>query len=626
MPEPLTVVGAVTPVVTNALEAMGTTLGKSVGKFAKSIVDKAVVDLGIGFRKYLEASYDRCKHFKTILNQSQPLEVKKYYIHNTLSCGNKVVQDDELIDGIRKFKRVVITGLAGSGKSMFMKYLTVRRFEVPTGTIPLFIELRQLNSITQRDLVQFISASCTGKGVNVSLDQFRMALAAGAFIIILDGFDELNHEYRDEIQKQIIDISHKYPDTPIIISSRPDDRFKSWTQFHIYHVDKLTKDQALELIRSLEYDDGVKDRFYKEVSTRLYSSHESFLSSPLLTTIMLLTYEEFAEIPIKMHAFYSQAFDTLFQKHDASKEQYQRKTHTSLGREDFKFAFAAFCAMSYLNQQFSFEQGELQETAESAVKYIKQAKPEIRSVSAKGLLDDLKESVCLLQQDGLETAFVHRSFQEYFAAVFATGLHGEKIKKVLDKYALRFGDSVIAMAMEISRETVEQEWVLPVLDELRAKFNLDNSEATLSSRLRAAIMNFRVYRDGDSIFVAGYALADEVVGPLETICSLYPSQLGRALLVENLRSRLPEAARDFSQINDSDLKSYVEFKALMNAKQRQKVNSPVVVDLRNDDYEWLLNFLNLEDTFDKMRKGFTSIRRSIEQRAKKRRVILDEFL
>ena len=94
---------------------------------------------------------------------------------------------------------------------------------------------------------------------------------------------------------------------------------------NVFQVKKLSKSQTVTLISGLDYDEGVKKRFLRLVNGKLYDSHESFLSSPLLVTIMLLTYEEFAEIPDKMHVFYSQAFDTLFQKHDAGKEQYQTK-------------------------------------------------------------------------------------------------------------------------------------------------------------------------------------------------------------------------------------------------------------------------------------------------------------
>ena len=106
------------------------------------------------------------------------------------------------------------------------------------------------------------------------------------------------------------------------------------------------------------------------------------------------------------------------------------KTHTGLPKEEFKASFSAFSAMSYLDQKFSFDAASLEKTAEIALKYtLARNGGPARGITPKQFVDDLQESVCMLQPDGLETTFVHRSFQEYFAAAFVTGLHGSKIKK-----------------------------------------------------------------------------------------------------------------------------------------------------------------------------------------------------
>ena len=235
-----------------------------------------------------------------------------------------------------------------------MRYLTVHHFENPTGTIPLFVELRRLNSLTDKGLLTFIRNECASSMSVISANQFNLALRAGAFLLVLDGFDELNLDIRDNIQRQILSIRKDFPAAGIVVSSRPDDRFGGWTEFHVHRVNDLDKEQTIQLIQNLPYDAGVKKRFVREVSERLYASHKSFLSSPLLATIMLLTYEGYAEIPNKMHSFYGQAFDTLFQRHDAQKEQFIRQTHTGLPLDDFKSCFAAFCALSYLQERYAF--------------------------------------------------------------------------------------------------------------------------------------------------------------------------------------------------------------------------------------------------------------------------------
>lgn len=313
------------PVVKEALNSFGKVIAGHAGRLTKSTLDRLTVNLKIGFQEYLNLSYERCKQYKTILNTNQPLDLAVNYVHVTLSCNREVFSDDDLINQLVNRRSVVITGLAGSGKSMFMKYLTICKFEDPSCGVPLFVELRKMNGLGGQDLLTFIRTSCTARSSNINKEQFELSLMAGALILILDGFDELDYDFRNEIQSQILSIRENFSKTVIVISSRPDDRFGSWQAFHVFKVDQLSKKQTLRLIRGLHYNKGVKSRFASQVSKKLYEEHTSFLSSPLLATIMLLTYEEFAEIPDKMHMFYSQAFDTLYQKHDARRNSFKGK-------------------------------------------------------------------------------------------------------------------------------------------------------------------------------------------------------------------------------------------------------------------------------------------------------------
>ena len=84
-------------------------------------------------------------------------------------------------------------------------------------------------------------------------------------------------------------------------------------------VQPLDLASAVELVRKLPFDDPVKERFVADLHGGLFKSHESFLSNPLLLSIMLLTYSDIAHIPTKLSIFYTQAYESLFQKHDALK-------------------------------------------------------------------------------------------------------------------------------------------------------------------------------------------------------------------------------------------------------------------------------------------------------------------
>ena len=73
------------------------------------------------------------------------------YVNLNFTCGNKVFDDFAVIEELRKRKKLIISGTAGGGKTIFMKYLWISLFENPKGKIPVFIELRKLNDVNTSD-------------------------------------------------------------------------------------------------------------------------------------------------------------------------------------------------------------------------------------------------------------------------------------------------------------------------------------------------------------------------------------------------------------------------------------------------------------------------------------------
>jgi hypothetical protein len=156
--------------------------------------------------------------------------------------------------------------------------------------------------------------------------------------------------------------------------------------------------------------------------------------------------------------------------------------------------------MTYLQNQISFDEKVLKATAKSAVDYLKQkADKSYTKLTGDQFVADLRESVCLLQADGLNTSFVHRSFQEYFTSLFATSIHPSQLRPLLDQCSERFSDSVLRMALDMDRDTVEKEWVMPTLQHLSAELRLEDNGCGLSQRLAAMVneIQFLRYHDGN---------------------------------------------------------------------------------------------------------------------------------
>jgi hypothetical protein len=219
----------------------------------------------------------------------------------------------------------------------------------------------------------------------------------------------------------------------------------------------MNKNEIIKLVSKLHYDGPIKRKFIQRLKTDLYARHQSFLSSPLLATMMLLTFDQFADIPQKIHLFYEQAFDTLFAKHDATKEAFKRKMHTQLPIDVFKKHLSYFCLASYYDEKFEFSKEEVLEYVNKGLTI------EGANINPGDFLLDMTESVCTLQRDGLKYVFTHRSFQEFFAAYCLSRVTSKHVAEILPHVARRPTDAVIGLLYDMNSELVESEFILPQL-------------------------------------------------------------------------------------------------------------------------------------------------------------------
>lgn len=407
------------------------------------------------FSKYSNFMYRKCSIVRTLYSKTEPRYLDDVYVSTTFwRPGCPEVSNIDLEKEFSSGRRIIIKGNGGSGKTFFIKWLWLRRFAVENGKIPILVELRRLSDLATIDLLSFCrlelqSEAVFGKGA------FESLCAAGRFEFILDGFDEVAKEKRRLVEKQILELAEKYPDCSFLVSGREDDRFVGWGPFIVYDVAPMSLDQVKTLIGKVPFDVKVKKRFLENLSPNFYRQHQSFLSNPLLSIMMLMTFHDNAVIPSKLTTFYSHAFQTLLTWHDATKDSFER--HRTLREDQFRRVFSTLCLLSYYQEVFEFTESSLDEYIVRALKY--------HSIEAdvKGVKDDICESVNLIQRDGMKFVFVHRSFQEFFAADCAMKTISGKASEFLTFFARMRRDSVLQMAYEIHPELFIDAYIIPRL-------------------------------------------------------------------------------------------------------------------------------------------------------------------
>ena len=107
---------------------------------------------------------------------------------------------------------------------------------------------------------------------------------------------------------------------------------------------------------------------------------------------MLLTFDNYAEIPEKLHLFYANAFDTLYSKHDATKSGYRRELRCPLSYDSFKKVFAYFCFSTYY-------QGKIELSCDDLFSILKKIGSTVTPFNPEDYAFDLTNSICVLYRD-----------------------------------------------------------------------------------------------------------------------------------------------------------------------------------------------------------------------------------
>lgn len=461
--------GILTQILVQGFGGLLTNLATSYmqGKNRKLKADPEIIKRDLG--SHFDATFLKCMNVKTILNGDQTSRTLQIYVDQTFKVRRETVDQYSLIESIRSGESIIVIGEGGGGKSMFMRYLWLSYFEKSDGKIPFFLELRNLNHLTHSNLSDFIFHSIIKSGSSIRQADFNEALRAGEFVVFLDGFDEINYDQRDKVQRMILDLREQNPKLIIVVTSRSDERFIGWDNFLQAEVLPLKKSDSRALIERSDYNPDLKKKFLAKFDA-LFDQHQDFLSNPLLAYMMLVTFSYNPDIPRRMFQFYEQSFEALYHRHDLSKG-YKRKFHCRLDKYDFIRLISYLCLKTYYDEKVEFSKMELLEAIETVKKI------ESIDVSSEALVDDLVQSVCLLKIEGITYTFTHRSFQEYFAAYCISRVASRNLDQLFSRFSRRYSDRVLQMVADINPELFREKFLLPNREKFSDFFDMSEEES-----------------------------------------------------------------------------------------------------------------------------------------------------
>lgn len=459
-------------------------------EFMKQEIEIPIIsdkDEDFDFNSYLLKAKTYYSKVKTLLYEYQP--------HNfdTLFECSDIIEPLETYENTKEKTRIenathkklyneignnklLLTGTGGIGKSMMMKNLLLRAIEDyqnnNTNIIPIYITLKDFN-LEDKNLNDLI-LKFYKQFDDIDNVTFEKKLRNGKFLLLFDGLDEIKTAYLNNFYTQLDIFIKKYSSNFIIISSRPFDSFVHLSTFSQLLISPLSKQQAINLIKKLDFRPDnieIKSNFIKDLDAKIYNTHTEFASNPLLLTIMLMTYEEIAEIPEKVHIFYDEAFSALAKRHDATKGAYKRVFKTGLTVEELKIYISELCARSYKDELFELTEDEIAKYINSAKSSFKKNNISIKiDFSIENFIEDLRINLCLIYYENNKYHFIHRSIQEFFTALYFSNKPDNSMKNLINFFesnnSRKKTDMVFGMLTNMVPQKVEEYIYLPYLEQI----------------------------------------------------------------------------------------------------------------------------------------------------------------
>ena len=353
----------------------------------------------------------------TIVFQKETKTIDELYIPLTIvqngkKNNNRVIIDENLKNIFYDPIKILIIDSAGMGKSTLVKFLS--NFCIKKRwSIPFLIELRKLER--GQSIESFIVKEIQLDNEKITGIDIKELLKRGDFIFFFDGYDEILEEDKSYITKEIRLFLTYASQNSFVLTSREDDYLSEFGDFKKYHIKDLTSPEAFELIRKYDnYGEKSKELINEIKNNENYNALHEFLGNPLMVSLLYLTFQYKNVLHYKKHIFYRQVYDALFDRHDTTKGLGAvHKKKSKLDIEEFRKILCAIGFISLKTGKIEYERDEILKLINDSMDIF----PEIKT-NANDYLYDILHTVPLFIEEGLNYKWAHKSFAEYFAAVF----------------------------------------------------------------------------------------------------------------------------------------------------------------------------------------------------------------
>jgi predicted NACHT family NTPase len=362
------------------------------------------------------------------------------------------------LSAVEKYKKLIVLGKPGAGKTTFLKYLAIQsnQGKFKPNLVPIFIPLKYFaEALDKPTLLEYIEKQFSGCGV--TSEHIEKLLKQKSILLLLDGLDEVKKEDQERIFNQIRDISRIFHENHFIITCRiaakEYDLFDKFTEVEIADFDN---EQILLFVQKYFRGKLIKsEEFIKHLNknNRLYQ----IAGTPLLLTLLCLVFEESGSFPGNRSELYKEGVEILLKKWDAKRGIQRDQVYKKLSYQRKKDLLSQIALITFKAEKLFFPQKEAEEYIKDYIQNISntETSPEVLQLDSEAILHSIEAQHGLLIERAKGVfSFSHLNFHEYFTAreiVIREHPQKEAFQALVNNLSLFRWREVFLLAVEMSQ-------------------------------------------------------------------------------------------------------------------------------------------------------------------------------
>lgn len=329
------------------------------------------------------------------------------------------------IKAVELYKKLIVLGKPGAGKTTFLKYLAIQCNEgyFQPDKIPIFITLKDFaESPNSPTLLEYINQHLKDYKVeNLQITQITNKIfERGRGLILLDGLDEVNAKDNVYVLREIRHFFLKFSACQFIMTCRIAAKEYTFEQFTEVQVADFDDQQIQDFVKKwfqIKEDSEKEVKFIQRIKNN--ERIQELATNPLLLTLLCLVFEDSGDFSRSRSELYHDGLYVLLKKWDAKRNIERDDVYKKLSHKHKQGLLSQVAFSTFTKGEYFFRKKFLEE---QIAKYISNL-PTASTDSENSQLDYEAVLKSIEAQHGLLVerasgiySFSHLTFQEYFTA------------------------------------------------------------------------------------------------------------------------------------------------------------------------------------------------------------------